>query len=179
MAATKKPQAKRRRVPAKAPKAGIPVFRTVALPERASTRRIEKTALKPLVRNRAQALLHVRVLVDALEEVDQFDPLRLGNRPPPALWLDRADYLRDVKSLLAELRQLGELLQDGQTKGTAAKKTIGLVASATTKFIDGYADALGKGVAALTIGAAGALLFHVGLGADVLAPLWDRLKIGK
>jgi hypothetical protein len=29
-------------------------------------------------------------------------PWRCWNRPPPALWLDRADYLRDVKSLLAE-----------------------------------------------------------------------------
>jgi hypothetical protein len=120
------------------------------------------------------------VLVEALEEADQFDPLRLGNRPPPALWLDQADYLRDVKVLLTELlRRLRELLQDGQTKGAAAKKKIGLVASATMKFIEGYADTLGKGAAALTIGAAGALLFHVGHGTDVLAPLWDRLKIGK
>jgi hypothetical protein len=177
MAATKKHQAKRRSAPAQTPKAGIPVFRTVGLPERAGRR--EKKAAKPIVRNRAQALLHVRVLLEALEEVNEFDPLRRGNRPPPALWLDRADYLGDVKSLLAELRQLRELLQDGQIRGTAAKKTVGLVASATTKFIEGYADALGKGAAALTIGAAGALLFQMGLGTDVLAPLWDRLRIGK
>jgi hypothetical protein len=72
-----------------------------------------------------------------------------------------------------------ELLQDGQPKGTAAKKTLGRVASTTAKFIEGYADALGKGAAALTIGAAGALLFQMGLGTDVLAPLWDRLRIGK
>jgi hypothetical protein len=179
MAAPKKHQAKRRPVPAKAPKAGIPVFRAIALSGQADAGRAAKKSPKSLVRNRPQALLHVRVLIDAFEEVDQFEPLRLGNRPPPALWLDRADYLRDVKFLLAELRQLRELLQDGQTKGTAAKKTIGLVASATTKFIEGYADALGKGAAALTIGAAGALLFHVGLGTDVLASLWDRLRIGK
>ena len=176
MAMTKK-QAKRRRVPAKAPKAGIPVFRTVAFSERAG--RSKMAPQKPLVRNRAQAILHVRVLVEALEEADQFDPLRLGNQPPPALWLDQPDFLRDAKSLLAELRQLRELLQEGQTKGTVAKRTIGLVASATTKFIEGYADALGKGAAALTIDAAGALLFNIGLGTDVLAPLWDRLRIGK
>src|SRR5229473_8519270 len=59
------------------------------------------------------------------------------------------------------------------SKGTAAKKTLGRVASTTAKFIEGYADALGKGAAALTIGAAGALLFQMGLGTDVLTPLWD------
>ncbi len=164
-------------MPAEAPKAGIPVFRTIALPE--SSGRLARRDLKPLVRNRAQALLHVRVLVEALEETDKFDPLRLDNRPPPALRLDRGDYLHDVKSLLAELRQLRELLPDGQAKGTAAKKTIGRVASATKKFIEGYADALGKGAAARTIGAAGALLFHVSRGTDMLTPLGDRLRIGK
>jgi hypothetical protein len=61
------------------------------------------------------------VLVEALEEADQFDPLRLGNRPPPALWLDRPDFLRVTKSLLAELRQLRELLQEGpRPRGVAA-----------------------------------------------------------
>jgi hypothetical protein len=178
MAATKKHQLKRGAVPRKA-KAGIPVFRTIVVPERASAGRPPKRTPKALVRHRLQALLHVTALLEALEEVNEFDPLRRGNRPPPALWVDRADYLSDAKSLLAELRRLRELLQDGQTKGKAVKKTIGIVASVTTKFIEGYADALGKGAAALTIGATGALLFQMGLGTDVLGPLLNRLRIGK
>jgi len=47
------------------------------------------------------------------------------------------------------------------------------------KFIDGYADAFGKGAAALTIGAAGALLFHLGIEKDLLTQLWDRLRAGR
>jgi hypothetical protein len=47
------------------------------------------------------------------------------------------------------------------------------------KFIEEYAHALGTGAAALTIGAAGALLFQIGLGKEVLAPLWERLRLGK
>jgi hypothetical protein len=122
------------------------------------------------------------VLLAAFEEVDEFDPSGLRNRPPSALWLDDPIYLADVKSLLVELRALRELLQDGRAganERTTAKKAIGVVASATTKFVESYADALGKGAAALTIGAAGALLFQVGLDKEVLAPLWDRLRPGK
>ena len=55
-------------------------------------------------RNRTQALLHVAVLLEALEEVEEFNPLRLGNRPRPALWLDQPLYREDVKSLVAERR---------------------------------------------------------------------------
>ena len=73
MSATKKHQAKRLRGTAKAPKAGIPVFRAIALSGQAGASRTAERSPKPLVRNRAQALLHVRVLVEALEEVDQFE----------------------------------------------------------------------------------------------------------
>ena len=54
-----------------------------------------------------------------------------------------------------------------------------MAAAATVKFIDGYAETLGKGAAALTIGAAGALLFHLGIKKTVLAQLWERLRIGR
>jgi hypothetical protein len=121
------------------------------------------------------------VLLAALEEVEEFDPLRLGNQPPPALWIDSPSYLGDLKSLHVELRELRTLLMDDKAgkKTQAGKRVIGTVAAATTKFIDSYAGALGKGAAALTIGAAGALLFHIGVSKDILGSMWDHLKLGK
>lgn len=182
MAQRKKQQSQRRR---RRGRADIPVFRTLpyagrAAPDGKTTRKLPRG---PAVRNRSQALLQVEVLVEALEEVDAFDPLRPGNRPPPALWLDHPTYSRDVKCLLGELRDLRDVLREGDKPGPTAnatvKKTIGLLTSTTVKFIDGYADALGKGAAALTIGAAGALLFHLGASKDILGSLWDHLRLGR
>ena len=83
-----------------------------------------------------------------------------------------------------ELSQLGNapLAAAGRHYGqakTAGEKIINGAVAATTKFIEGYVNALGTGAAALTIGAVGALLFHIGLGKEVLAPIWDRLRPGK
>jgi hypothetical protein len=169
----------KRRPAARASKAGIPVFKTIPY----SGRVAKGGAIAPrhtVFRNRTQALLHVAVLLEALEEVEEFDPLRLGNRPRPALWLDQPLYREDVKSLVAELRALQQILQgDKSPKGSAAKKAIGVAAAATVKVIDGYAETLGKDAAALTIGAVGALPFHLGIEKTVLAELWERLRIGR
>jgi hypothetical protein len=54
-----------------------------------------------------------------------------------------------------------------------------LVVRATTKFVESYAGALGKGAAALTAGAAGALLYHIGVGKEIIEPIWAQLTKGK
>ena len=158
----------------------IPVFKAIPHPGRGLAGR-SKAPPKPLIRNRTQALHHLEALLAAFGEVDEFQLRRLGNQRPPALWLDDPKYLSDLQLLLGDLRALRELLQDDSAaKGkTAIKRAISVVASATPKFIEGYAHALGTGAAALTIGAAGALLFQLGLGKEVLAPLWERLRLGK
>jgi hypothetical protein len=168
------------RARARALKTKIPVFKTMPYPGRSVGGLSPKAGQKSPVRNKAQALLQTTALLGALEDVEGFDPSRPSNERRPALWLDQPGYQNDVRSLVAELRELRKLLQDGRTgpKGNTAKKA-GAVASAVTKFIEGYADALGKGAAALTIGAAGALLFQVGLGKEMLAPILDRLRLGK
>ena len=83
---------------------------------------------------------------------------------------------------MIEFRALRALLREDAAAApgkATAKKVIDAVAAATTKFIEGYADALGKGAVGLTIGAASALLFQVGLAKEVLTLLWDHLRLGK
>jgi hypothetical protein len=124
-------------------------------------------------------LHHLTALVAAFEEVDDYDPARHHNQPPPALWINNETYFQDVKS---ELRELHSLLRTITAKEPAtvqkAEKAGGLVATATKKFVEEYAGAMGKAAAALTIGAAGALRYHVGVGKECAsAPRrlnWDR-----
>jgi len=168
---TKKRQSKRQ--------TKIPVFRAIPYPGRGLAGR-GKTPQKLLLRSKTEALRHLTVLLVALEEADAFDPAKPSNQPRPALWLNDPGYQRDLNSLLVELRELRTVLVDkASNKGSVGKRIIGTAASAATKFIDAYADALGKGAAALTIGAVGALLLQLGLSKEVLASVWDRLKFGR
>lgn len=132
------------------------------------------------VRNKAQVLNQLTVLIGAFEEVDEYDPMLHHNRPPPALWIDDADYRRDVKSLLHELRQLNDLLRNlAPTEAAKAAKAAGVATKAATKFIDSYAEALGKGAAYLTIGATATLLLNVGVPKEAVDAVWGLVKGGK
>jgi hypothetical protein len=127
------------------------------------------------IRDKTQTIQHLAVLIAVFEELEGFDPRRRHNGTPPALWVDDEDYLRDVKSLLSELRRLNDFLSR-PADNAKAEQAASLVVRATTKFVESYAGALGKGAAALTIGAAGALLYHVGVGKEVIEPIWRQLK---
>lgn len=101
------------------------------------------------------------VLIAAFEEVEDYDPARHHNRVPPVLWLSNGAYLADVKHLLGELRELNTILRqladrDKEASKPAARKidaTLAVLAASGKKFVESYADLLGKGAAALTIGA--------------------------
>jgi len=134
--------------------------------------------------DREQVLHYLHVLITAFEEVEGFNPARHHNRTRPALWIDDANYVADVRSLLTELRKLNDLLniliaKPALKSESEAQKAVGVVATGTKKFVESYADALGKGAAALTIGAAGALLYHFGVSKAVLDPIWTQLKVSK
>lgn len=132
------------------------------------------------VRNKAQVLNQLTVLIGAFEEVDEYDPMLHHNRPPPALWIDDADYRRDVKSLLHELRQLNDLLRNLAPKeAVKAARMAGVATKAATKFIESYAEILGKGAAYLTIGATATLLVNVGVPKEAVDAVWGLVKGGK
>jgi hypothetical protein len=127
------------------------------------------------IRNKAQVTQHLGVLIAAFEEVEGFDPRRGHNGPSPALWIDDADYLQDVKSFLGELRRLNDFLSR-PADNAKAEQAASLVARATTKFVESYAGALGKGAAALAVGAAATLLYNIGGGKEIVEPIWGQLK---
>jgi hypothetical protein len=80
-----------------------------------------------------------------------------------------------VKSLLHELRRLNGFLSR-PADNAKAEQAASLVARATTKFVESYVGALGKGAAALTVGAAATLLHNIGVGKEIIEPIWGQLK---
>jgi hypothetical protein len=127
---------------------------------------------------------NLKVLITAFEEVDEYHPQRHHNRPPPALWLDDSAYLTDLKTLLHELRELNKVLrelaaEDRDPPQPVAMKVdvaIGVLGVAGKKFVESYADALGKGAAALTIGAIAGLCVSVSLPKELLDDIWGHFK---
>jgi hypothetical protein len=98
--------------------------------------------------------------------------------------VDNRTYLGDVKDLLAELRQLNWLLRDLASKHeepsrSAARKIdsgLAVLGLGGKKFVESYADVLGKGAAALTIGAIAGFLASSGLPKELVDAVWAQLK---
>ena len=126
----------------------------------------------------------MNVLIAAFEEVEGYDPARHHNQAPPALWLDNRTYLADVKDLLGELRELNKALRDIANKDEeppkpAARKingALGVLATGGKKFVESYADLLGKGAAALTIGAVAGFVASAGLPKELVDAIWQHFK---
>jgi hypothetical protein len=133
---------------------------------------------------RDEVFHNLAVLITAFEEVERYDPHRQHNQPPPSLWLNHAAYRADVKDLLGELRELNKALRDlaGKDKEppkAVAKKieaTLSVLGAGGRKFVESYADLLGKGAAALTIGAVAGFLASAGLPRELVDAVWGRLR---
>jgi hypothetical protein len=138
----------------------------------------------PIIRSPEHALFYSRQIVTALEEALEYDPKRHHNQPPPALRIENADYLNEIRELVAELKRLNEYLEAvakeravPETKFSpkrkaapkkAAEKSAVEVSKHVNTFLNKYAAGLGTGAAALTIGTAGALLYQLGIPLDFL-----------
>jgi hypothetical protein len=124
------------------------------------------------------------VLIAAFEEVEGYDPARHHNHAPPALWLNNRTYQADVRALLGELRELNKTLRDiaskdGEPPKPAAQKinqTMAVLATGGKKFVESYADMLGKGAAALTIGAVAGFVVSAGLPKELVDAIWQHFK---
>ncbi|MCW5733710.1 MAG: hypothetical protein KIS73_06280 [Enhydrobacter sp.] len=136
---------------------------------------------------RSEVFRTLGVLIAAFEDVEGYDPRRHHNQPPPALWINDRGFRSDLSALLHELRELNSLLRklaerDGPVPKPIQKKAqvaIELAGAGTKKFVESYCDMLGKGTAALTIGAAAMFLASVGLPKELVDTIWGHLRPGK
>jgi hypothetical protein len=120
------------------------------------------------------------VLVTAFQEATDYDPIRHHNHPPPALWIAKVDCIADMKALLSELRMLNDRLTTeklDKPKGMEGSASVAVVAG--KKFVEAYADVMGKGAAALTIGGIATLFISLGVDKGSVETVWNLLRPSK
>jgi hypothetical protein len=139
-------------------------------------RRLIEDAVDPdVVKRKTEVYFFSTLLITAFQEALDYDPRRHHNEPPPALRLEDEDYLKEIRTLIGELRRLNENLENAANAETkpkpkrtiaprkAAEKSAIQVTKHVNTFLSKYASALGTGAAVLTFGTAGALLHQLGV----------------
>jgi hypothetical protein len=125
-----------------------------------SSRRAKAQSQKLSAKTRAEIIGYTRIIVTALDEVLDYERVKRRNAPPPILWIDDREYIKDVNALISEINRLNKLLEEG--KRVPKKHQINLVHHAN-RFLDTYVKYLAAGSAALTVGAFATVLSHLGL----------------
>jgi hypothetical protein len=118
--------------------------------------------------SKAVALVQLHSLIDAFQEVGDYNPARHHNTPRPALWIDNADYLKDVQALLQELRRLNDLLAANKPDQESAAKLAALVPKMIENVCLSAATVVGAGIGTVILASAFAVLSHFGAGQEVL-----------
>jgi hypothetical protein len=145
------------------PQAPEPVTRKRTAGRRAAARPRGTQRRQITITNRAEVIRYTTVLIIALEETLEYNPRRAHNQPPPALWNDDPEYLRDVGSLVIELRRLNSLLDAKRLRKKEADRVVIHLAQHFDQFLRSYVSWFGRGAAVLTIGVMAGLLQHAGL----------------
>lgn len=129
----------------------------------------------------SRALVQLTVLIETFAEAAEYDPALHHNRPPPDLWLNNAEYLGDLRALLAELRRLNDNLEKlAASNATKAPpqtaRDVGILASAGRKFFEAYAAELGKRAANLTALTLAGLLGYLGAETGAIDAIFEAIK---
>jgi hypothetical protein len=136
--------------------------------------RVDDTSI--VIRDRSQVILYSRIVISALQEAIDYDPLRQHNQTPPDLWSENSQYIEELRKLVAELRRLNSLLETTTKKPRTARTVVNL-GKHFDKFFQSYASALGKGAGWLTIGLVASLLYQAGLGNEAVGRILSHLKL--
>jgi hypothetical protein len=104
--------------------------------------------------------------------------VRGHNQTQPILWNDDPSYLKDVGSLVLELRRLNALLEARRSRKAETKKAFVSLAKHLDTFLQSYSKTLGKGAAYLTLAAIVGMLSQAGLdlGGGMVMKMWSALK---
>ena len=123
----------------------------------------ETSVALALYKNRKEIIQYTGVLIIALQEALDYDPGRHHNMPIPALRINDAKYLSDIRLLAKELRRLNKLLEQNiPQRGT--NRVAREAGKYLTMFLSNYTPLLAKSSAVLTIGVIVSLLHKLGVG---------------
>jgi hypothetical protein len=134
-------------------------------PDNGSQAATDRAPSSPIVAlldfDRATVTLHVRGLIEAFQEVQEYNPQR--NVPPPQLWNENEDYLNDIKALVDELRRLNGILESpAPSRPEELQKSTSELAHAARKITDEAYGVIGKGLGVVILTSVGALITQLG-----------------
>ncbi|MEY9706454.1 CopG family ribbon-helix-helix protein [Bradyrhizobium diazoefficiens] len=136
-----------------------------------------------VIQSPQEVILYSTMMIAALEETLEYSAERHHNHPPPALLIEDKDYLDEIRRLVAELKRLNENLEMATKEPKKPKRTPKEVQKSAVDvkkhlntFLDKYAQSLGRGAAALTIGTASALLIRFGVPPETFSAILKNLK---
>ncbi|MEA2953976.1 MAG: hypothetical protein QOJ96_3496 [Alphaproteobacteria bacterium] len=131
------------------------------------------------IKNKAQLIRTSRLIITALEETLDYDPVRHHNHPPPDLWVDNSDYLEELRKLVAELKILNGYLEAAKLDKAKTHQSATKLAKHFESFLrnygDSFAKAAGKGSGYLAVAAIAGLLYQAGILPDVLGKILSKL----
>src|ERR1043166_6263692 len=129
----------------------------------------KKAVRSSYIKNRRVILRYSEIIITALQQVLNYDPIRQHNQPPPDLWIEGDEYLDQVRSLILELQRLNSLLEATRPPKQETRRQVVHLAKHFDKVLGTYSSAMGKVAAGLTGGVVLALLSQTGIGQDALA----------
>lgn len=130
---------------------------------------------KITIRSVKQVIFHSNLLIKAFEEALNYDVQRHHNQPPPTLRLEDEGYLREIKNLVAELKQLNEFLANlGEGRKRKEAPPIQL-SKHIDIFLKKYSATLGYGAGMMTLGLMATLLYQLGAGEAVFDHVLKRI----
>lgn len=138
---------------------------------------VKKHRAQLTLRSKQQVIRYSKIIIVALQEALDFDPLLRHNQPPPELRIEDPNYLEAIRSLVAELRRLNDLLESKPLKNRETSQAVVHLSKHFNKFLSSYAGAIGKGSGYLTVGVMASLLYHAGIGVDGVAKILSHVGI--
>lgn len=136
-----------------------------------------------VIQSPQEIILYSTMMISALEEALDYSVERHHNHPPPPLLIESKEYLDEIRILVAELKRLNDNLERAAKEPKKPKRTPKEVQKSAVdvkkhlnSFLDKYAQSLGKGAAALTIGTASALLVRFGIPPEAFSAILKNLK---
>jgi hypothetical protein len=151
----------------------------------AQERPVTPTNDRVVIQSPQEVIFYSTMMISALEEALEYSAERHHNHPPPALLIENEDYLHEIRHLVTELKRLNDNLELAAAEpktakpkrpSKAAQKSAVDVKKHLNTFLDKYAQSLGKGAAALTIGTASALLIRFGVPPEAFTAILKNLK---
>ncbi|MFB6451398.1 hypothetical protein [Bradyrhizobium tunisiense] len=133
-------------------------------------------------RTSRQAILrYTRVLIEALEDAENYEPGRHNNRAAPELRVsDDERFLDELRELTAELKRLNDILERKSKRVSAVRPEVTSLGRHFDKFLTNYAAAFGRSAGRgswyLLIGSIAGLLHHAGVDKGLIESIWRHLR---